>query len=160
MEMYPTVPVTYSVRRHQENSPNVARFLEPDEYAIINVNLKDPQVSIFTKFGADENFNNSKTFELVRADKLTYEVSVMLLKTVGENDNLIGGWIGSWTVDAADIEDAKEVRFHVMQKYPIPETTETLLETYNLITNITAYPDVKPEIIRIDTGAEEAGFFS
>jgi hypothetical protein len=163
MELYPTVPVTFSVRRHQENSPNVARFLGPDEWAIVNINLDDPELSIYTKFGADQNFNNTKTFELVRANKASYEVTVMLLKTVGGEDMLTGGWIGTWNVTSDELEDAKEVRFHAMQSYPIPDPADTmaLVATYELMTNTTGYPDIRPEIIRQDSDEEEeVGFFS
>jgi hypothetical protein len=163
MELYPTVPVTFSVRRHQENSPNVARFLGPDEWAIVNINLVDPELSIYTKFGADQNFNNTKTFDLVRAKKVSYEVTVMLLKTVGSEDMLTGGWIGTWNVSDDELEDAKEVRFHAMQAYPIPDPADTmaLVRTYELMTNTTAYPTIKPEIIRQDSDEEEeVGFFS
>jgi hypothetical protein len=148
--MYPTQAVKFDVRRHTEDSPDVARFLQPDQYAIIQLELRNPPLSIFDVFGSKDTFNRTGTFDILRADA-TYQLNIMLLQKMSKDeDRLIGGWMGNWTVKLDDILDAKKVVFHVPQKFPPPQTDSDIMGVYEIMTNRTRFPKAVPEIIRAD----------
>jgi hypothetical protein len=154
--MYPTQAVRFDVRRHTEDAPGVARFLQPDQYAIIQVELMNPPLSIFDVFGAKDTFNRTDTFDLLRADA-TYSLNIMLLQKMSKDeDRLIGGWMGNWTVRLEDILDAKKVIFHVPQKFPPPQTDAEIISVYEIMSNRTRFPEAVPEIIRADEYTGEA----
>jgi hypothetical protein len=156
MDMYPTQPVMFDVRRHPENAPGSERRLDPDMYAIIQVESKDPPLSVFDVFGGREIFNRTDTFDLLRTDA-TYDLNIMLMKSAGEEDTLVGGWIGEWNVKTEDILDAEKVVFHIFEKYPAPKTDEDMVEVFEIMTNRSLHPDILPELIRADeyTGEED-----
>ena len=154
--MYPTQTVVFDVKRHTENAPDVARFLDrnADMYAILMLELKQPKVSnqpaIFEVIGSKDIFNRTETFDLVRADSV-YDVNIMLMQKKGKDeDQMVGGWIGNWTVSEQEMLDAKKVVFHVMQKYPAPKTDSDIIAVYELMTNHTRFPNVIPVVIRAD----------
>ncbi len=150
IDMWPTQELQFDVRRHTENAPDVARYLDPDMYAILQLELIDPELSIFEVFGGGGIFNRSESFELVRADA-TYIVNLLLVKKISEEeDRMIGGWIGNWTVRLPDILDARKVIFHIPQKYPTPQTDEEIIEVYELMSNRSMFPGLKPELVRAD----------
>ncbi len=160
IDMYPTQKVKFDIRRHAETSPGVARFLDPDMYAIIQLDLLEPRMpmTIFDVFGGTEIFNRTDTVEILRADA-TYALNIMLIKKASKDeDMLIGGWIGNWTVDSNEILDARKVVFHVPQKFPTPRTESDVINVYPLMINRSLFPDLKHEIIRADeyTGEEAA----
>jgi hypothetical protein len=149
IDMPPTQSVVFDVRRHPENAPDSARFLEPNMYAILQLEHRDPPMSIFELFDTENMFNRSKKFDLLRADA-TYYVNIMLIQKVGaDEDIMIGGWMGNWTVELEDILDARKVVFHIPQKYPPPKTPDEIIAAYEMMTNRTLFP-VEPEIIRAD----------
>jgi hypothetical protein len=156
IDMHPTQTVQFDVKRHAENAPDSAKMLEKDMYALIQIEKNDPEVSIFGMFGDKDRFNNSGTLELLR-DDATYDVNIMLFKQSGDkskDDQLIGGWMGNWTVALEDMLDARKVIFHVPQKYPLPTKDEELLDTYEIMTNRSIFPKAEPEIIRADEYVE------
>ena len=134
-------------------------MLEQDMYAVIQITSDSPDYSVFEHFGAEDIFEQTRTIDLIRADS-TYDVNIMLLKRgAGDaEDQLVGGWIGNWTVSLQQMLDAKEIVFHVPQKYPLPATDDDLMDLYELMTNRTRCNSCVPEIIRADeAGADEAG---
>ncbi|MBW2965222.1 hypothetical protein KY363_07230, partial [Candidatus Woesearchaeota archaeon] len=157
IDMYPTQEVKFDIKRHLETAPGVARFLDPDMYAIIQLDVVDPQIimpTVFDVFGGDEIFNRTNRFEL---DDATYSVNIMLIKKVGKDeDMLVGGWIGNWTVSMNDMLDAEKIVFHVPQKFPTPKTESEVVNVYPLMVNRSLYPDLVPEVVRADeyTGEE------
>jgi len=154
IEMYPTQTVKFDIRRHTDTNPEITRFLEPDSYAIVQIESENPPLSIFDIWGANETFNSTSTFELIRADA-TYNLNIMLMKKMNkEDDKLVGGWIGNWTVKLEDILDAKKVIFHAAQKYPTPVSDEDLMAAYELMTNRTK-SSWMPQIIRADDNTQE-----
>ncbi len=158
IDMFPTEEVMFAVKRHTVHSPNTARLLDPDMYAIIQLELYDPPLNIFNVFGAEDIFNKKDTFEILRADA-TYLLNVMLMKKISDDeDRMIGGWVGNWSVDMAEMLDAKKVVFHVPQQVPTPkkDSTEDLIAMYEIMTNRSMFPELVPEIIRMDeyTGEE------
>jgi hypothetical protein len=156
IDMYPTQPVKFDLRRHTELEPLLPRMLDPDMYAILQLEHKDPSMSIFDVYGGDEIFNRTQTFGLLRADA-TYYVNIMLLKKKSSGDDLIiGGWIGNWTVNLEDILDAEKVVFHVPQKFPSPKTEAEIISVYRLMTNRSLFPGVEHELIRADEYTGEA----
>jgi hypothetical protein len=161
IDMYPTQKLVFDVKRHTENAPGVSRFLEPDMYAVLQLDVREPRLSapmtIFEVFGSDDIFNRTNSFELPRSDAV-YDLNILLLKKMGaDEDRMVGGWIGNWTVKLEDILDAKKVVFHLVQKFPTPRTQSEIISVYELMTNRSLFPDVVPEIIRADeyTGEEE-----
>lgn len=157
IDMYPTQTVKFDVKRHTETAPGVARFIEPGMYAIINVESINPPLSVFDVFDSEDRFFTEDTFELLRADA-TYQLSIMLLKRISEEEDLlVGGWVGNWTVSMEDMLDAEKVVFHIPEKFPTPTTDIEILGVYGLMTNRTLFPEIVPEIIRSDeyTGEEE-----
>jgi hypothetical protein len=156
IDMYPTQPVQFQVRRHTSNAPGVARPLSQNMYAIIQIEHAIPPVSIFDVFGAEDTFNRTSTVELLRSDA-TYNVNIMLLERQSkEEDRLVGGWIGNWTVRQDEILDAKKVIFHVPQQFPSPKTDAEVVAVYGLMTNRSLFPEAVPEIIRSDEYTGEA----
>jgi len=157
IDMYPSQQVKFDIKRHTETEPDVARFLEPDMYAIINVEHRDPPLSIYDIFGEEDRFNRSNTFELLRADA-TYDLNILLVRRVSEDeDMIIGGWMGNWSVRMEDMLDAKKIVFHVPQKYPSPQTEADMIKVFELMGNRSLMPQAVPEIIRADeyTGGQE-----
>ncbi|NQU78444.1 hypothetical protein HQ545_01620 [Candidatus Woesearchaeota archaeon] len=155
IDMYPTQKVVFDIRRHTENAPHIARPLDDDMYAIVQLEHKSPDLSIFGVFeGGKSMFNNSKSFDLIRADT-DYDLNIMLLQKVGKNDDrLIGGWIGNWSVSLEEMLDARKVIFHVPQKYPPPSTDADIISVYEIMNNRTLFPAAVPEIIRADEYTE------
>jgi hypothetical protein len=154
IDMYPTQKVVFDVKRHTENAPGVARFLEPDMYAILQLELIEPkigaEISIFEAFGSKDILNRTEQFELLRGDAV-YDLNIMLMKKMSKDeDMMVGGWVGNWTVRLSDMLDAKKVVFHVPQKYPTPKTESDIIAVYALMTNRILCPDCVPEIIRAD----------
>ncbi|MBN1544086.1 hypothetical protein JW898_01335 [Candidatus Woesearchaeota archaeon] len=159
IDMYPTQPVVFDVKRHPENSPDTSKFLAPDMYAILQLDLREPRIpgslTVFDVFGQQDIFNRTDTFELLRADAV-YDINLMLMQKISKDeDRMIGGWIGNWTVKLGEILDAKKVVFHIPQKVPTPRTDEEVIAVYELMTNRSLFPDIKPEIIRADEYAGE-----
>ncbi|MFH1064575.1 MAG: hypothetical protein V1729_05820 [Candidatus Woesearchaeota archaeon] len=158
IDMFPTESVKFEVKRHTVQAPGTPRMLDSDMYAIIQLELYSPPFSVFDVFGSEDIFNRTDTFDMLRADA-TYLLNVMLMKKISdEEDRMIGGWIGNWTVDMADMLDAKKVIFHVVQQVPTPakDSVEDLMVVYEIMTNRSKFPEIVPEIIRMDeyTGAE------
>lgn len=154
IEMYPTQPVVFDIRRHPENSPQTSKFLTPDMYAILQLDLREPRIpgapTIFDVFGQEDIFNRSDTFDLLRADAV-YDVNLLLIQKISKDeDRMIGGWIGNWTVKLGEILDAKKVIFHIPQKFPTPRTDAEVIAVYEIMTNRSLFPGLKPEIIRAD----------
>jgi len=155
IDMYPTQAVKFEVKRHTESEPGSARMLDPDMYAIIQVENFNPPLSIFNVFGQNDIFKGSETFDLLRADA-TYKLNVMLMKKISKDeDRLVGGWSGNWTVSMTDMLDARKVVFHVPQKYPTPKTDEELVAVYEMMNNRSLFPELVPEIIRVDESTGE-----
>lgn len=148
--MYPAQEVRFDVKRHTETEPGVARFLERDMYAIVNVEHDDPPISVYSVFGEEDMFNLTDTFELLRADA-TYDLNILLIKRLGEDEDMIvGGWVGNWSVDMEEMLDARKIIFHVPQKFPPPETEADMMKVFELMNNRSLMPEAVPEIIRAD----------
>lgn len=157
MDMYPTQEVRFDLKRHLETAPGVARFLDPDMYAIIQLDLIEPAVpmTVFDVIGGDEIFNRTERFELLR-DDATYSLNIMLIKKVSKDeDMLVGGWIGNWSVTLNDVLDAEKIVFHVAQKFPTPKTESDVVNVYPLMVNRSLYPEIVPVIVRADEYAGE-----
>ncbi|MFC1741000.1 hypothetical protein ACFL3V_00500 [Nanoarchaeota archaeon] len=156
IDMFPTQSVKFDVKRHPQNAPGSYRMLEKDMYAIIQLESRDPPLAVFDVFDRSEMFNNTQEFELLRADA-TYDLNIMLLQKGAEDDVMIGGWMGEWSVKMEDMLDAEKVVFHVPQKYPPPKTQEEIMAVYELMVNRSIMPEAVPELIRSDeyTGEDE-----
>lgn len=155
IDMYPTHELRFEVRRFTENAPTVPRFIDPDMYAIVQIELADPPYSVFEVYGGGEIFNRSETIELIR-DDAEYELNLMLLKKISDDeDRWVGGWIGNWSVRRNEILDAALVQFPVLQKMPTPPAAEDMdpedmFALYGMITNRSLYPEVVPKLTRAD----------
>jgi len=150
IDMIPTQEVKFDVKRHTTTEPGVARFLDPDMYAIIQLDSTDPPFSVFDVFGSEDIFNRTERFEIPRDDVL-YNLNIILMKKLNaDEDMLVGGWVGNWSVDHRQMLDAEKVVFHVPQKVPTPRDEMDLIEVYQLINNRSMFPDIGPEIVRAD----------
>ena len=174
IDMHPTQTLDFEVKRVAENAPGAAKMLEPDMYAIINIEHKDPPLSMYTIFDSEDHFKKPHqtalgtkegddyelptTLDLLRKDAV-YDLSILLLqRTSKDEDIMIGGWVGNWSVQSWEIQEASKVIFNVMQKYPAPTTLDDidqLIATYELMYNRTLNPDVKPQLIRYDESYAE-----
>jgi hypothetical protein len=156
IDMIPTQPVRFDIKRHTETEPGVARFLDPDMFAIIQLESRNPEFSVFEIFGDKDTFNREEVFELPRVST-TYDLNIMLVKKMGKDeDRMVGGWTGNWTVGLNEMLDARKVVFHVMQKFPTPKTDEEMVTVYEMMSNHSKYPEVVPQIIRADEYTGEA----
>lgn len=160
IDLYPTQELKFDVRRHTESAPTVARYLEPNMYAILQLELVQPRisvpVSVMEVFSGEEGiFQKKDSFEILRGDAL-YNVNLMLMEKSEGEDKLIGGWIGNWSVALEDVLDAKMVIFHIPQKYPAPTTTEELVDLYELMSNRSRFPEIVPELVRMDEYVAES----
>lgn len=169
IDMMPTQTLEFEVKRVPENSPDSTFMLEPNMHAIINIEHTDPEISIFQVFDREGHFTQPQnlvmdisaddpeytlpnTIELLR-DDATYHLNIMLLERNGDEDIMIGGWVGNWTVKEWEIKEAQKVVFEVMQKYPKPvnlEDIETMIGVYELMNNHSLHPNVEPKLIRYD----------
>ncbi len=150
IDMFPTQKVKFEVKRHTSTAPETPRFLEQDMYAVIQVQLNNPPLNVFDIYGGRDIFNRSIEFDLVRADA-TYIVNIILMKKVNnDDDEVIGGWMGNWSVKLEDMLDAKKIVFHVPQRYPSPKNDLEMVEMYEMMNNRSMFPNLVPEIIRAD----------
>ncbi len=144
IKMHPTQELKFTLRKHRSGEPDSWRFLQPDEHAVIGIEHKDPDMSLFYTFTPEETFKSKKTLELLQEDA-TYDLSIMLFKQKGaDEDVMTGGWVGKWKVNYEDIADANKVEFHILEKFPPPTTDQEFVDMYELISNHTKNPDIKP----------------
>jgi len=105
---------------------------------------------VYHVFGEDERLNASNMFELLRADA-TYELNIMIFQRMSDNeDRIVGGWIGNWSVRMEDMLDARKIVFHVPQKVPTPQSDSDMMAVFELMSNRSLMPQAVPEIIRAD----------
>ncbi|MFQ5474394.1 MAG: hypothetical protein ACE5DM_01030 [Candidatus Nanoarchaeia archaeon] len=157
IEMYPTINMSYHVMKRRDQSMHIARFLEPDEHVAVQISSKDPKYSYFTDYTEEDRFNLTHNIELVRSDKVTYDLNLYLFKTVGDKDILTGGWQGNWTPRLSELKDADKLTLQVVQKFPPPTTDQTdmMVQVYELLSNRSRYSKVNPETYAMQATPEE-----
>jgi len=94
----------YRVVKHPLSNPSIAQELEPNEKASIQIKGKNTGFENFVVL--------PKQVELplkIPLNDAAYEVNVY----VTNEDNIVAGYVGSWTVSKDALSDANEIVFHV-----------------------------------------------
>ena len=164
MYMYPLVNLSFDVKKHSTTSIKLGSNgggsnMAPNEYAIIQLQSTDPEFSVFEKFApvhkkttctldgcTSEETNKTivPSIELPNAD-VVYDLSIFLIRSSSNKDEIIGGWEGQWGVRVADVKDATQVTFPVVEQFPHPKSPEQLIEMWEVLSNKTKnYPNLVP----------------
>ena len=59
----------------------------------------------------------------------TYSLEIMLL----EDEEIIGGWNGNWTVSYEDLKDKNKLVFHTFEYWPKPITDDEMMDMYTYL---------------------------
>jgi len=97
----------YRVVKHLLSNPGIASGLAPNEKASILVKGKDIGFESFAVYPNEAGF----PLKLLDRDA-TYEVTIY----VTDDENIIAGYIGDWKVGKADLNNANEIVFHVVEQ--------------------------------------------
>jgi hypothetical protein len=153
IDMWPLTTVKLDLKLHPTNAPGSAAPLDPNMYAIIQIDGINNDYSTYTTVGyQDLMFNSSNTIELIRADAV-YDLNIYVLQkssSADGDDMIVGGWMGNWTTTLSEMLDASEVEFHVPKMHPVPSTDDQFIELYELMSNRSKMPEAVPRIIRMD----------
>ena len=96
----------YKVVKHLISDPGTALELDPNEKASIFIKSNETGFESFAFYPREADF----PFKISAGKDITYEVSVYLV----DDQDLIGGYIGSWKINKEDLFDKNEVIFHVV----------------------------------------------
>lgn len=100
----------YKVLKHSLSSPSIAKELSPNQKASILLRGRNLGFESFAVYPKEAGF----PLKLVGGKDATYEVSIYL----SDDENIVGGYIGNWTLKKDDIRHANEIVFHVLEQGP------------------------------------------
>jgi len=164
MDLYPLKKLKLEVYKHRDQSVvqgiSFGRKLEAGEFAIITLNtLGDQpiQYDTFVRFEHTNYGDPNVTLELL-AGKATYDVNAMIIRQVGDEGIISGGWIGNWTPNVDDLINSEKVEFNLVGKFPPPTTSAGQIEIMQFLINRSKYEEVNPVFVPLsgsDVGVVE-----
>jgi len=72
---------------------------------------------------------DNDTIEVLVDLPQTYSLEIMLL----EDEEIIGGWNGNWTVSYEDLKDKNKLVFHTFEYWPKPITDDEMMDMYTYL---------------------------
>jgi len=117
----------YSVVKHElvNGVLQAAEGLESGETAFISLKYIDNETVLQATNGAYPALELQE-MELLAGADFPYEVEIYLM----DGENIIGGYIGEWTPQWSNLEDAGEIEFHVVEA-GVPETDAGAISLMN-----------------------------
>lgn len=159
MELYPLKKLKLEVYKHRDQSVvqgiSFGRKLEANEFAIVTLNTyadQPVQFDTFVRFDSSDYDNPNVTIELLHG-AATYDVNAMIIRQVGDEGIISGGWIGNWTPNVNELTNSEKLEFHLVGKFPPPTTSAGQIEIMQFIINRTKYEDVNPVFVPL-SGSE------
>ncbi|HLC96921.1 MAG TPA: hypothetical protein VJH97_06385 [Candidatus Nanoarchaeia archaeon] len=123
----------FTVVKHkfQDNTAIGTEALGPGESAIIILKAHEKDFEHSTWYPLNETTAVAQTVKLLSNDDYTYDLEIYLMK----DEDILGGFRGSWTVAEGDVDKASQIRFHVLYLPSSNEIEQSLffsgLSTYS-----------------------------
>lgn len=169
LEMIPLRKFDITVVKHPQNALHLEKPLAENEEALIMVKAMNYDYDYYGRYfpsrfdysggGLPTQVFENGSLELIKGD-VTYGLEIFLTQKAGDTSQLVGGWLGNWTVSASEVLDSNRIKLHVVEQVPKSTDPEVTAEFFMLLNNASAYQGyAKPEFIFTDIYAEgEAGF--
>ncbi len=126
----------YKVVKHMLSSPSVSRELEPNEKATIIITGLTNGFEGFASYPLDVD----SPLQIPEGKDAKYQLSIYL----ADDENLLGGYLGNWTIKKDDLTNADEIIFHVVEQGLATEDERVLfisgLEPYSKLVPL---PEIK-----------------
>ncbi len=116
----------FKIVKHQLSNPSIAKQLKPNEKASILLKGKDIGYEGFSVYPTDDKFS----LKLPDKKDMTLEVNIYVV----DEESIIGGYIGEWSIKKGDFANADEIIFHVIEQGPATDD-----ERFLFISGLSSY---------------------
>ena len=122
----------YFVAKHPSSMPVFEEVFEAGETAIITLSLPGEEFESYGIYPATTKI----PLKFLAKEDYTYEVSIYVTK----GEDLIGGYVGNWTVNKNDLAANDEIKFNV-----ITSDASTNEERFLFLSGLESYSKQIPE---------------
>lgn len=108
----------YRVVKHMLSNPGIAQELAPNEKASILIKGKNTNFESFAVYPREAQL----PLTIPDGKDATYELSI----NVVDDESVVGGYIGNWSIGRSMLKSANEVVFHVIEQGPASDDDKFL----------------------------------